>query len=71
MKLIFFIYIQIKTRYPTLSTVIIRGFIGSNDEAIKYLEQGFYLGLTGYLCKVCCTTRKLLLILILIKKFLI
>ena len=26
--------------------------MGTTDEAIKYLERGYYLGYTGYLCKV-------------------
>lgn len=26
--------------------------MGTTDEAIKYLEHGYYLGFTGYLCKV-------------------
>jgi hypothetical protein len=26
--------------------------MGTTEEALKYLELGYYLGLTGYLCKV-------------------
>ena len=26
--------------------------MGTIDEALKYLEKGYYLALTGYLCKV-------------------
>lgn len=26
--------------------------MGTTEEAIKYLERGYYLGFTGYLCKV-------------------
>lgn len=26
--------------------------MGTTDEAIKYLDRGYYLGFTGYLCKV-------------------
>ncbi|XP_011309418.1 putative deoxyribonuclease TATDN1 [Fopius arisanus] len=37
-----------KNRLPP---VMIHSFIGSADEARLYLEEGFYLGITGYLCK--------------------
>jgi TatD DNase family protein len=40
------------TSYTSLPPIIIRGFMGSTEEALKYLELGYYLGLTGYLCKV-------------------
>lgn len=26
--------------------------MGSSEEAIKYIDRGYYIGLTGYLCKV-------------------
>lgn len=26
--------------------------MGTTDEAMKYLDRGYYLGFTGYLCKV-------------------
>lgn len=32
--------------------VIIKGFMGTAEEALKYIERGYYIGLTGYLCKV-------------------
>lgn len=32
--------------------VIVKGFMGTSEEAIKYIERGYYIGLTGYLCKV-------------------
>ncbi|XP_037942420.1 3'-5' ssDNA/RNA exonuclease TatD [Teleopsis dalmanni] len=31
--------------------IIIRGFMGTCDEAIQYLNRRFYISLTGYLCK--------------------
>ncbi|XP_077284671.1 3'-5' ssDNA/RNA exonuclease TatD [Arctopsyche grandis] len=34
-----------------LPPVIIHSFSGTADEGIKYLDAGFYIGLTGYLCK--------------------
>ncbi|XP_026477897.1 uncharacterized protein LOC113384401 [Ctenocephalides felis] len=34
-----------------LPPVVIHSFTGSSEEAHKYLDAGFYLGLTGYLCK--------------------
>ncbi|XP_063991576.1 3'-5' ssDNA/RNA exonuclease TatD [Diachasmimorpha longicaudata] len=37
-----------KNRLPP---VMIHSFIGSADEARLYLDEGFYLGITGYLCK--------------------
>ena len=27
--------------------------MGTTEEANKYLDRGYYLSLTGYLCKVC------------------
>lgn len=39
-------------RFPSISQVIIRGFMGTNEEALVYLSKGYYLGFTGYLCKV-------------------
>lgn len=39
-------------RFPNVSQIIIRGFMGTTEEAIKYLDNGYYLGFTGYLCKV-------------------
>lgn len=32
--------------------VIVKGFMGTAEEAIKYIDRGYYIGLTGYLCKV-------------------
>ncbi|KAK2580219.1 hypothetical protein KPH14_012479 [Odynerus spinipes] len=37
-----------KNRLPP---VLIHSFIGTAEEAQIYLDQGFYLGITGYLCK--------------------
>lgn len=34
-----------------LPPVLIHSFIGTAQEAQVYLDQGFYLGITGYLCK--------------------
>lgn len=39
-------------RFPTVQQIVIRSFMGTTEEAIKYLERGYYLGFTGYLCKV-------------------
>lgn len=39
-------------RYQNLPEVIIRGFMGTTEEAVKYLDRRFYISLTGYLCKV-------------------
>lgn len=32
--------------------VIVKGFMGTAEEALKYIDRGYYIGLTGYLCKV-------------------
>lgn len=32
--------------------IVIRSFMGNTEEALKYLDRGYYLSLTGYLCKV-------------------
>lgn len=39
---------QYKHRLPP---VFVHSFIGTAEEAQMYLNQGFYLGITGYLCK--------------------
>lgn len=40
-------------RFPNISQVVIRSFMGTTEEALTYLERGYYIGFTGYLCKVC------------------
>lgn len=46
-------------RYPNISHVVIRGFMGTTEEALKYLDMGYHISLTGYLCKVSssCVTK--------------
>lgn len=39
-------------RFPNITQIVIRGFMGTTEEAMTYLERGYYLGFTGYLCKV-------------------
>ncbi|KAF2897755.1 hypothetical protein ILUMI_08418 [Ignelater luminosus] len=39
---------QYKDRLPP---VVIHCFTGTTEQAVTYLDQGFYIGLTGYLCK--------------------
>lgn len=39
--------------FPNSPPKIIRSFMGTIEEATVYLESGFYLALTGFLCKVC------------------
>ncbi|XP_056645947.1 3'-5' ssDNA/RNA exonuclease TatD isoform X2 [Diorhabda sublineata] len=34
-----------------LPPVVIHCFTGTQDQALAYLDKGFYIGLTGYLCK--------------------
>lgn len=38
--------------FPNSPPKIIRSFMGTIEEANIYLENGFYVALTGYLCKV-------------------
>lgn len=38
-------------KFPEVTQVIVRGFMGTTEEALKYIERGYYIGLTGYLCK--------------------
>lgn len=38
--------------FPNSPPKIIRSFMGTIEEANVYLENGFYLALTGFLCKV-------------------
>lgn len=53
MIFIYVLYILfLKIRYPDINQVVIRGFIGTVVEAEAYLTQGYYIGLTGFLCKV-------------------
>ncbi|XP_023016884.1 3'-5' ssDNA/RNA exonuclease TatD [Leptinotarsa decemlineata] len=35
----------------TLPPVLIHCFTGTSEQALGYLDKGFYIGLTGYLCK--------------------
>ncbi|KAH9642985.1 hypothetical protein HF086_013546 [Spodoptera exigua] len=34
-----------------LPAVVIHSFTGSVEQGLKYIEKGFYLGITGYICK--------------------
>lgn len=34
-----------------LSSVVIHCFTGSKDQIKTYIERGYYIGVTGYLCK--------------------
>lgn len=43
--------LEILQKYSNISQIIIRGFMGTTEEALKYLDRGYYLSLTGYLCK--------------------
>lgn len=43
--------LEVLSHYKNLPPVMIHSFIGMADEAQRYLDQGFYLGITGYLCK--------------------
>ncbi|XP_036323561.1 3'-5' ssDNA/RNA exonuclease TatD-like [Rhagoletis pomonella] len=43
--------LDILDKFETLPPIIVRGFMGTADEAVKYLNRRFYISLTGYLCK--------------------
>ncbi|XP_055384557.1 3'-5' ssDNA/RNA exonuclease TatD [Condylostylus longicornis] len=43
--------LDILESFPNASQIVIRGFIGTTEEALKYLDRHYYIGLTGYLCK--------------------
>ncbi|XP_064551220.1 3'-5' ssDNA/RNA exonuclease TatD [Drosophila montana] len=43
--------LEILDTFENLPPVIIRGFMGTAEEALKYLDRRFYISLTGYLCK--------------------
>lgn len=44
--------LEVLNKYKSrLPPVMVHSFIGSAEEAQVYLDQGFYLGVTGYLCK--------------------
>ncbi|XP_058805091.1 3'-5' ssDNA/RNA exonuclease TatD isoform X3 [Phymastichus coffea] len=44
--------LEVLNRYiKCLPPVLIHSFVGTAEEAQLYLDQGFYLGITGYLCK--------------------
>ncbi|XP_043274358.1 3'-5' ssDNA/RNA exonuclease TatD [Venturia canescens] len=43
--------LEVLGQYGNLPPVMIHSFIGMAEEAQRYLDQGFYLGITGYLCK--------------------
>ncbi|CAD7084305.1 unnamed protein product [Hermetia illucens] len=43
--------LEILKKYPNISHVVIRGFMGTTEEALKYLDMGYHISLTGYLCK--------------------
>lgn len=43
--------LDILDKFENLPPVIIRSFMGTAEEAIKYLDRRFYISLTGYLCK--------------------
>lgn len=42
-------------RYPDITHVVVRSFVGTVEEAQAYLAQDYYIGLTGFLCKVSST----------------
>lgn len=46
------IFVCSSTRFPNITQIVIRGFMGTTEEAMAYLDRGYYLGFTGYLCKV-------------------
>jgi len=43
--------LDILKKFPNIKQIVVRGFMGTTEEATAYLDQGYYLGFTGYLCK--------------------
>lgn len=43
--------LEILSKFQPTPQIIIRGFMGTTEEALKYLQRDYYLSLTGYLCK--------------------
>lgn len=43
--------IEILRNHQGLPPVLIHSFIGTMEEALEYLKLGYYLGVSGYLCK--------------------
>lgn len=43
--------LEILGKYTNIPSVIIRGFMGTLDEAVKYINNNCFLSLNGYLCK--------------------
>lgn len=50
--LLLFVFSVFVRRFPNIKQVVIRCFMGTIEEGSLYLERGYYLGFTGYLCKV-------------------
>lgn len=44
--------IETLKKYTNVPYTVIRGFIGTVEEALKYIDLGYYITLNGYLCKV-------------------
>lgn len=60
-----FLFLFIFRYSNDIPQIVIRGFIGTVEEALKYIDLGYYITLNGYLCKVSVketTHRKLNLI---------
>lgn len=43
--------VKVLSKYPDLPSVVIHCFTGTADEAKKYIQLGYHIGLTGYLWK--------------------
>ncbi|XP_055322728.1 3'-5' ssDNA/RNA exonuclease TatD [Sitodiplosis mosellana] len=43
--------LNILSKFPSITQIVIRGFMGSTEDALVYLSRDYYLGFTGYLCK--------------------
>ena len=45
-------FVEILSKYhDRLPNVVVHCFTGNQKEALKYIDMGFYIGLTGYLSK--------------------
>jgi TatD DNase family protein len=43
--------LEILSSFPISLPIVVRSFMGTTEEAQRYLDKGYYLALTGFLCK--------------------
>jgi len=43
-------FVAIVSKYPLRDKLVIHCFTGTKEELAKYIEMGFYIGITGFIC---------------------